>query len=49
LNKAADAYATAHRHEPDNPEYLGNLARARVQRGDRDEETPPAAGGADLA
>ena len=25
--------------EPDNPEYLGNLARARVRRGDTDDET----------
>jgi Flp pilus assembly protein TadD len=39
LTKAVDAYAAAQRVEPDNPEYLGNLARARVRRGDNDPDT----------
>jgi hypothetical protein len=25
--------------EPDNPEFIGNLARVKIRRGDRDEET----------
>ena len=37
--EAIDAYERARRMAPDNPEYTGNLARTRVRRGDRDEET----------
>ena len=36
---AIDAFSRAHDIEKDNPEFLGNWVRARVRRGDRDEET----------
>jgi Flp pilus assembly protein TadD len=39
LSDAAEAYAKARQIEPDNPLYIGNLAKARVRRGDRDAET----------
>jgi Flp pilus assembly protein TadD len=39
LSDAVAAYEEARRIEPDNPEYLANLARARIRRGDRDETT----------
>ena len=39
LADAAQAYAKAREIEPDNPLYIGNLAKARVRRGDRDAET----------
>ena len=34
LDQAAEQYELAVAEEPDNPELLGNLARARVRRGD---------------
>jgi hypothetical protein len=37
LEDAIAMYYTAHELEPTNPEYLGNLTRARIRRGDRDE------------
>ena len=39
LSDAVEAYEQARRIEPDNPEYLGNLARTRIKRGDSDETT----------
>jgi Flp pilus assembly protein TadD len=39
LTDAAQAYAKAREIEPDNPLYIGNLAKARIRRGDRDAET----------
>ena len=39
LADALEAYEEARRLEPDNPQYLGNLARAKIKRGDRDEDT----------
>jgi Flp pilus assembly protein TadD len=39
LADALDAYEQARRLEPDNPQYIGNLARAKVKRGDRDPDT----------
>ena len=39
LSDAVEAYEQARRIEPDNPEYIGNLARSKIKRGDRDEET----------
>ncbi len=39
ITSAAEAYEKARQLEPDNAEYLGNLARAKVRRGDRDIET----------
>jgi Tfp pilus assembly protein PilF len=38
LDEATDAYGKAVAMEPDNVHAMGNLARARVRRGDRDEE-----------
>src|SRR5882762_8985015 len=38
-NNLGLVFEKARQLEPDNPEYLGNLARARVRRGDRDIET----------
>ena len=38
LDDAVDTYAEANALQPDSPDYLGNLARARVRRGDRDEQ-----------
>ena len=38
LDDAADAYGKAAALDPDNVQVLGNLARARVRRGDRDPE-----------
>ncbi len=38
LDKAEEHYALALAAEPDNPEFLGNLARARVRRGERSNE-----------
>ena len=37
LDSAVDAYAEALALEPDNPHLIGNLVRARIRRGDRDE------------
>lgn len=39
LSDASGAYAKAREMEPENPEYIGNLARARIRRGDHDSET----------
>jgi tetratricopeptide (TPR) repeat protein len=39
LGDAVDAYEKARKLAPNDPEYIGNLARARIQRGDRDDET----------
>ena len=39
LSDAVAAYEEARRIEPDNPEYLGNLARTRIKRGDHDADT----------
>jgi len=39
LNDAVDWYAQAVELAPDNAELIGNLARARVRRGDSDDET----------
>jgi Flp pilus assembly protein TadD len=36
LDDAADAYDQAIKIEPDNPQYVGNAARVRVRRGDKD-------------
>jgi Flp pilus assembly protein TadD len=38
-SKAVDHYAKAMELEPDNAYYIGNLARARLRRGDRDATT----------
>lgn len=35
LDEAADLYGEAYAMEPDNAQFIGNLARARVQRGDQ--------------
>ncbi len=39
LDDAVKQYELAKGQEPDNPELTGNLARARVRRGDHDEQT----------
>lgn len=39
LDEAVDQYAQAANLEPDNPQILGNLVRAHIRRGDRDEVT----------
>ncbi|QNN23154.1 tetratricopeptide repeat protein [Planctomycetales bacterium ZRK34] len=39
LDEAVMQYAQAAEIEPDNPQILGNLARAHVRRGDRGEDT----------
>jgi Flp pilus assembly protein TadD len=39
LADAVGAYEEARRMEPDNPEFIANLARTKVKRGDRDEAT----------
>ena len=39
FDDAVEAYEKARKMEPDNPVYLGNLARAKIDRGDRDDET----------
>jgi Tfp pilus assembly protein PilF len=39
LNEAADSFAKARQMEPENPQYIGNLARARIRRGDNDDQT----------
>lgn len=39
FKKAVDAYERARKLSPDNPLYLGNLTRVKINRGDRDEET----------
>ncbi len=36
LDEAVDNYDQALKIEPDNPQFLGNDARARIRRGDRD-------------
>jgi Flp pilus assembly protein TadD len=36
LDEAVDSYDQAIQIEPDNPQYLGNAARARIRRGDND-------------
>jgi Flp pilus assembly protein TadD len=38
LDDAVGSYGEAMRLEPDNVQFIGNLARARVRRGDRDGE-----------
>lgn len=38
LDEAEEHYALALASEPDNPEFLGNLARAKVRRGERSAE-----------
>lgn len=38
LDKAEEHYTLALEAEPDNPEFLGNLARAKVRRGERSQE-----------
>ncbi|KAA5541086.1 tetratricopeptide repeat protein [Roseiconus nitratireducens] len=37
IDEALTLYGTAHRMDRSNPNYLGNLVRLRVRRGDRDE------------
>jgi Flp pilus assembly protein TadD len=37
LDEAVGSYGDAMRLEPDNVQFIGNLARARVRRGDRDD------------
>jgi Flp pilus assembly protein TadD len=39
LAEAVGAYEEARRMEPDNPEFIGNLARTKIKRGDRDDAT----------
>lgn len=39
LDEAVSHYAQASNLEPDNPQILGNLARAHIRRGDRDADT----------
>jgi Flp pilus assembly protein TadD len=39
FREAVELYERARKLAPDNPEYIGNLARVRVKRGDRDDET----------
>jgi Tfp pilus assembly protein PilF len=39
LREAIAAYVHARELQPENPHLIGNLARARVRRGDRDEQT----------
>ena len=39
LSEATDAFARAHEMEPDNPEYIGNLANVRLERKMLDQET----------
>ena len=39
LSEASDAFARAYELEPDNPEYIANLAIIRVKRKLLDEET----------
>jgi len=39
LKEALAAYSKAYELEPSNPEYIGNLARAHVRLGDKDDET----------
>jgi Flp pilus assembly protein TadD len=39
LPEAIAAYTKAYHLEPSNPEYIGNLARAHVRLGDKDDET----------
>jgi tetratricopeptide (TPR) repeat protein len=39
FREAVESYERARKLAPDNPEYIGNLARVRVRRGDRDDET----------
>ncbi|MBI1368396.1 MAG: tetratricopeptide repeat protein [Planctomycetes bacterium] len=39
LDEAVEIYGEAVDMEPDNPQILGNLVRARVRRGDHDQET----------
>jgi Flp pilus assembly protein TadD len=36
LDEAVDNYDQALKIEPDNPQFVGNDARARIRRGDRD-------------
>lgn len=38
LDDAIDRYRNALNIQPDNPQLIGNLARAKHQRGDKDEE-----------
>ena len=38
LDEAVEVYAQANDAAPDSADYLGNLARARIRRGDRDQE-----------
>ena len=38
LDEAVQAFDGAREIEPDNPQFLGNSARARFRRGDRDQE-----------
>lgn len=38
LDEAIDFYRQAHDLSPDNSEYLANFVRARIRRGDRDEQ-----------
>lgn len=38
FDEAVDAYAEARQLQPDNPELIGNLVRARLRRGDRSDE-----------
>ncbi len=39
LDEAVQTYTEALHLQPDNPQLLGNLCRARVRRGDRDDQT----------
>jgi hypothetical protein len=41
MNEAVGEYQQALALEPNNPELLGNLVRARVRRGDADEQLQP--------
>ena len=38
LEKAEEQFHAALEAEPDNPEFLGNLARAKIRRGERSQE-----------
>ena len=39
MEQAAEQYDLARTEEPDNPEFVGNLVRARLRHGDRGQET----------
>ena len=41
LDQAVDSYEMAMKAAPDNAQFIGNLARARIRRGDKDPEVRP--------